>query len=101
MRRAIHSRRRGAFTLVELLVVITILGIMFALTSAAVMRGLVKADEAKERSELSQLQQAIGAFKSNFGVSYIPSRFVVMNTYNPSLTTGVNAPQAEAFNYLR
>ncbi|MFO0809190.1 MAG: type II secretion system protein [Gemmataceae bacterium] len=72
MRRAYHSRPRGAFTLVELLVVITILGILFALTAAAVVRAIVKGDEVKSRNELSQLTNAVKSFQNDFQVPYVP-----------------------------
>ncbi len=84
MRRANHLRRRGAFTLVELLIVITILGIMFALTAAAVVRALGKGDEVKVRSELSQLAMAVKAFQQDYQVSYMPDRLVLPPATDPA-----------------
>src|SRR5829696_3566898 len=62
---------RAGFTLVELLVVITILAILFALTAAAVVKALGKGDEAKVRNEVSQLANAVQAFKTDFQVPYL------------------------------
>ena len=49
--------RRAGFTLVELLVVITIIAILFALTSAAVVKALGKMDEVRTRNDISQLAE--------------------------------------------
>jgi prepilin-type N-terminal cleavage/methylation domain-containing protein len=66
-------RARAAFTLIELLVVIAIIAILVALTSAAVMRVLVQGPRVQARSDLSQLDTALAAFKAKFG-QYPPSR---------------------------
>jgi prepilin-type N-terminal cleavage/methylation domain-containing protein len=63
---------RSGFTLVELLVVMTIIAILTSLTAAAVVKAIAKADEAKTRNDISQLGVGIQAFKSDFGVAYIP-----------------------------
>jgi prepilin-type N-terminal cleavage/methylation domain-containing protein len=63
---------RPGFTLVELLVVMTIIAILTALAAAAVVRAMIKMDETKTRNEISQLQGAIQAFKTDFNVPYIP-----------------------------
>jgi type II secretory pathway pseudopilin PulG len=57
---------------VELLVVMTIIAILFALTAAAVVRAMVKMDEGRTRNDISQLQVGVQAFKTDFGISYIP-----------------------------
>lgn len=73
---------RAGFTLVELLVVITILAILFALTAAAVVKVLGKGDEVKVRNEISQLQQAVTAYKTHFKVGYLPDRIVLPPGYD-------------------
>jgi prepilin-type N-terminal cleavage/methylation domain-containing protein len=72
-----HPSSRGGFTLVELLVVITIIAIMFALISAAAIKVLSKGDEVKLRNEISQLATAVQAFKQQFAVSYIPDQIIL------------------------
>lgn len=75
---------RAGFTLVELLVVITIIAILFALTSAAVVKALGKGDEVRTRNDISQLSSAIQAYKTHFAVAYLPSTFTIRNTYAAS-----------------
>jgi prepilin-type N-terminal cleavage/methylation domain-containing protein len=85
MRRSSQSSpSRGGFTLVELLVVITIIAIMFALISAAAVKIMGKGDEVKLRSEVSQLALAVQAFKQQFAVGYVPSEFVLPPGADPS-----------------
>ena len=62
---------RPGFTLVELLVVMTIIAILFALTAAAVTKAMAKANEVKTRNDISQLQSGVQAFKTDFNVAYI------------------------------
>ncbi len=85
MRRASNrfSPRHG-FTLVELLVVMTIIAILFALAAAAVVKALTKADETKTRNEISQLQNGVQAFKTDFGVAYIPDTLYFPPSADPT-----------------
>ncbi len=69
-RRATH---RPGFTLIELLVVIAIIGILAALTTAAVQKVRQRAKDVTVVSELGQLQAAIGDFKTTYHCS-IPDR---------------------------
>jgi prepilin-type N-terminal cleavage/methylation domain-containing protein len=88
MRRTPTDPRRAGFTLVELLVVITILGILFALTAAAVVQFIGKGDEVKQRNEIMQLANAVQAFKTHFQVNFLPDNFTVSSRYpvtDPSL----------------
>jgi prepilin-type N-terminal cleavage/methylation domain-containing protein len=71
------SQSRGGFTLVELLVVITIIGILAALISAAVIKAVGKGDEVKLRNEVMQLTQAVTAFKQQYAVGYMPDRLIL------------------------
>src|SRR5262249_36250192 len=61
-----------AFTLVELLVVITIIGLLAGLSSVAMFRGLTAAKQARTAAEVTNLAGAIEQFKAKFG-DYPPS----------------------------
>jgi general secretion pathway protein G len=65
---------RVAFTLVELLVVLSIIILLVSLTAAAVLKFLVQGPTVTTRTEISQLETAIQNFLSNRKVDYIPSR---------------------------
>ncbi len=58
---------RAAFTLVEMLVVITIIGILAALGTGAVMNAVHRAKIAAVGLEISQLDQACKDYKARFG----------------------------------
>ena len=66
--------RNSAFTLVELLIVIAIIGILASLATVGVMKALEKGKMVAARTEISQLEAAIAAAKQNLGgVDYLPS----------------------------
>jgi prepilin-type N-terminal cleavage/methylation domain-containing protein len=81
------GERRSAFTLIEMLIVITIILILVGLLAAAVIKLIGKGAEAQVQSEFDGLSQAIGAFKQEFGVSYIPSQILLCEDGNYSFYT--------------
>ncbi|MEM6776719.1 MAG: prepilin-type N-terminal cleavage/methylation domain-containing protein [Planctomycetota bacterium] len=62
---ATHDRR--GFTLVEILVVISIIGVLSAVAIPAVMRALTTAKEAAIRLEIDIIDQALEAYKLDHG----------------------------------
>jgi prepilin-type N-terminal cleavage/methylation domain-containing protein len=74
-----QSRRRHGFTLIELLVVIAIIAILMALVSAGVFKYFEKIPELTTKNEISQLSNALNAFKAKYKM-YPPSRIFLANT---------------------
>jgi prepilin-type N-terminal cleavage/methylation domain-containing protein len=65
-------RRRAAFTLVELLMVITIIGMLVALVSVAAVRALGTANNTQITMEISLIDSAIQTYKNDTGGAYPP-----------------------------
>jgi len=78
-----HSRtiRRQAFTLVELMIVIAIIGLLVAMLSAAIYKAIIKGKETRNRIEIGQLEVALQQFQQRFGV-FPPSRLKLCENFN-------------------
>ncbi len=94
--RTSRSRRRSGFTLVELLVVITIIIILMGLLTPVVINALTAAKNARILTEIGMLDAAFKKYKADVG-AYPPSDFYNLGTagissgnytFNPS-----NSPQ--------
>jgi len=67
-KRGIASKaREGAFTLVELLVVVTIIGLLVGLISVAVPKAIESGMKAKAKGELTAIVAAVKAYKQEYG----------------------------------
>jgi prepilin-type N-terminal cleavage/methylation domain-containing protein len=81
--------RRPAFTMVELLVVITIIAILVALVAAAVMRAVGLGPQATARAEIGQFDVALASAKTDLNdIEYLPS-FIVLREDNEYGVTGL------------
>jgi prepilin-type N-terminal cleavage/methylation domain-containing protein len=74
--------RRSAFTLVELIVVMTIIAILIGLLVSAVQKARIRAKQVQAVNDIQQLSMAVEAFKSRYEVSYLPSRIILRNNMN-------------------
>jgi len=59
--------REGAFTLVELLVVISIIGMLAGLMSVAIPKAMESGRKAKAKGELTAIVAAVKAYKQEYG----------------------------------
>lgn len=78
---------RPAFTLVELMVVITIIAILVALLTGAVMKALTKGPELQTSSEIGEMQSKLSAMANSTGLTIVPSQLHLskLNNYNPAI----------------
>jgi prepilin-type N-terminal cleavage/methylation domain-containing protein len=83
---SLARRANRAFTLVELLVVITIIGILAGLISVAAVNAVYTAKQMRIKAEVDQLDMALKAFKQQYG-DYPPCdlRITSTTTSNPRL----------------
>jgi prepilin-type N-terminal cleavage/methylation domain-containing protein len=75
-----HATRQSAFTLLELLSVITIIGILAALVFPGVRAARVSANKARTKVQFNQWAAAIEGFRSEYG--HYPA-FDASNRVNP------------------
>ncbi len=86
-----HGTGRGAFTLVELLVVIVIIGILAGLISAAVIAAFGKGKVVRNRTDLAQLDVGLTSFKTYFKLTEPPpSRFRLYEKYSDYISSPDN-----------
>src|SRR5205809_4758648 len=72
--------RRQAFTLVELMIVIAIIGLLLAMLTAGIWMAIKKGKQTRNRVDITQLEVALEQFKQRFG-DYPPSRIKLCESY--------------------
>jgi type II secretion system protein G len=76
-------KKRKGFTLIELMIVISILGVLAALISGNFITSLKKGRDARRKADLEQIQRALEMFYED-KKSY-PSSFTITSSSNYSL----------------
>lgn len=79
--------KRG-FTLIELLIVIAIIGILATLVSANYMTSLKRANDAKRKSDLKELQEALELYKLDQAQSRYPSSSAILPNVGACWSSG-------------
>ena len=97
----IYKIKRGGFTLVELLVVVTIIGLLVGLISVAVPKAIESGMKAKAKGELTAIVAAARAYKQEYG-RWPGSTFTSDTTYQGGQSmqllaalSGSNSPTVE------
>jgi prepilin-type N-terminal cleavage/methylation domain-containing protein len=81
MARSKPARTRAAFTLIELLIAILIIGILATLVTLGVSKAMTYAKQVATKTEMAQIEQAQGVAAIEMGrVPYIPSYLVLKKT---------------------
>ena len=87
MARSKPHRTRSAFTLIELLIAILIIGILATLVTLGVSKAMTYAKQVATKTEMAQIEQALGVAAIEMGrVPFIPSYLVLKpapGDYNP------------------
>lgn len=95
----IHSRRvqRSAFTLVELMVVVLIIAILVSLVSSAVMKAMRMIPEVTTRTEISEMETAMGALMQDYKLDVPPPSFLILDETSPRTPSPVDGGRSAAF----
>ena len=92
--------RRSAFTLVELLAVITIIGILVALTTAAVYKVTLKTTQVQTSNDISQLGTIHRGFQDGVREHpYIPSHIILCQNATDYNTSAADQVASKAYLY--
>lgn len=82
---------RNAFTLVELLVVMAILGVLVALVAGNFRNAQIRGRDAQRKSDLKQLAHSLELFYADYGkYPSEASGSISACPYNPALSTGTS-----------
>ena len=94
--RRLDSRVPQGFTLVELLVVISIIGVLAAILLVAIFPILSTGPEIQTTNDLRQLTISVNNFKGKYGV-FPPSRITLSANYNKIDPTSLAYSQSHSW----
>ncbi len=82
------NRQRRAFTLIELLAVVVIIGVLMAIVFPAIIRAITDSEKVSVRQEVSAIERSIADFMTKYG-SY-PVDYKVFTATTADLVLGGN-----------
>jgi prepilin-type N-terminal cleavage/methylation domain-containing protein len=99
-----HNSQRNAFTLVELLVVIAIIAVLVSLSAAGVMKVMGLVPEVQTRTDISQMDAALGAFMADYQLQDPPPSKLMLRedlAYNLNVTNPNYALELRSIQFLK
>lgn len=87
------DRRRAGISLIELLVVISIIAVLMSLLMAAVQRVRVLGPQTENFHRMNQMADAIGRLKNDLKLEYVPSHPVSPGGFRLQKSYGPNDPE--------
>lgn len=92
-----HNRNSFGFTLVELLVVMSIIGVLAALAVGSFRTAQMRGRDAQRKSDLKQVAHSLELFYADYGrYPDASSGRISACSYNPSLGTGTTCTWGES-----
>jgi prepilin-type N-terminal cleavage/methylation domain-containing protein len=96
----LRTKKRSAFTLVELMIVILILVILISLLAGAVFKVMARVPEVKTRTEITEMQVALQAFMNDYQLSDPPPSYLLLYenvSLYPANSSNTQVAQSYAF----
>ena len=83
--RAVHSGRRGAFTLIEMLVVIAIIAILASILLPVLAGAKKRARIVQARTEANNIEAAVAGYQSQYTLAPVPKALADDSAFNPAV----------------
>jgi prepilin-type N-terminal cleavage/methylation domain-containing protein len=96
----LRTKKRPAFTLIELMIVILILVILISLLAGAVLKVMGRVPEVKTRTEIAELSVALQAFMNDYQLSDPPPSYLVLRE-NIAAYNANNALELQSITFLK
>jgi prepilin-type N-terminal cleavage/methylation domain-containing protein len=99
MQRTDVIRRRGGFTLIELMIVIGIIALLAGLLLVAIDKARRVGPRVQTKAEIGELNTAAESFKSTYNVQYLPTALLFTSNWQ-QLPPGASPILDDSRNYL-
>ncbi len=98
------QKKLKAFTLIEIMIVVAIIGLLAALTIPNMLRNRINSDEAVAKQTMRTYSTALESFRSTQIPTTYPPDFATLSGANPSFidpVLGAGTKQGYVFTYTR